>query len=484
MKNFQKILGVFVLGFFTALLIPISVNAAIDEEKLIEKIAPDGKNVTIKAVKPKNDEEVFNYINGVVQAMLDEEDYDAYMTCDDTDVTKCQIEIASVNDNSDFAKKYDVNVTYIEPEKNVKVEEQVKKYLDALHEFDWSLDSLITVTDLGLINYYMTSDKSELWNPNAANRAIKYSKDIIDITNGSNVSFILRVGMGEQGSELMYETAAGEMTILYDGYAYAGKMQGLYLRKVLYIPESTENTKEAYVAAAQKRIDDYLGKSGLVTVSYGGILPTDGREDSRIDVNDTDGNYYNISVTVNGKTKVYPFYIMKGTEEDLKVPTYIGSDIESNITITNNDPYIPLDTSLNVKTVIDDNIKKVLGTDKYKAFDIKLFSDGKGSLIEKSDDKFIVRIPVPTEYNGKNLIVYYINSNNEKEEHGVTVKDGFATFETNHFSTYILTENTNINNTVVKNPNTADNISIYFIIGMISIIGLTTTSLYLNNRYN
>lgn len=473
MNRIQKIIGVLLL---TILFMPFSVNATEYEENLIYRIAPDGKNVTVKAVKPKNDMEVFQYVNSLIQQKLNEEDYEVYMSCDDADVTKCEIDIS--RSETGFSKKYEVNVTYDEPTKS----ERINTFINNLKDFDWNdLDAYIKVTDLGLINYYMTSEKSELWNPSAASRAIKYSNDIIEKTNGSNMSFLIHVGMGEQGDDLMYETAVGEMTVLYNGYAYGGKQQGVYLRRVLYIPESTANTKEAYIAAAQKRIDDYLGKTGLVTVSYGGILPTDGREDSLIDVNDTDGNYYNVTVKVNDKTKVYPFYILKANDEDLKVPTYLGSDINSNITITNNDPYIPLDTSLSVKSVIDDNIKKVLGTDKYKAFDIKLYSDGKGTLIEKSGENFFVSIPVPEEFKGKSLIVNYINANNEKEEHIVTPsKDGrYLTFETDHFSTYIITEIDNM-----KSPDTGDNILMYFIIGMISIVGLASTSIYLNKRYN
>jgi len=483
MKKIQKILGVLFVGLFSSIIIPNIVSATEYEENLIKRIAPDGKNVTIKAVKPKNEIEVYEYINAVVQKMLDEENYEAYISCDNDDVTKCQINIQSVpvNDVIKFSKIYDVNVTYDEPKENIKIE----SYLGKLKDFgELDSETFLKVTDLGLINYYMTSEKSELWNPGAASRAIKYSKDIIEITNGSNVSFLLNVGMGEQGDDLMYETAIGEMTFLYNGYAYRGKQQGVYLRRVLYIPESTENTKEAYVSAAQKRINDYLGKDGLVTVTYGGDLSSGIALDSLVDINETDGNYYNVSVKVNDVTKSYPFYIIKGTEEDMVVPTYIGSDIESNITITNNDPYIPLDTSLTVKNVTDPNIEKVLGTDKYKAFDIKLYSDGKGALIEKSGDKFLVSMPVPEDLEDKSLIVYYINYNNEKEEHAVTVKDGFATFETYHFSTYILTEKTDSNNASVNSPDTADNILVYFMIGIFSTMGLVSTSLYLKKRYN
>ena len=35
-------------------------------------------------------------------------------------------------------------------------------------------------------------------------------------------------------------------------------------------PDNTAETKEAYIAAAQKRIDDYLGKNSGVIIEYNG----------------------------------------------------------------------------------------------------------------------------------------------------------------------------------------------------------------------
>ena len=73
MNKVQKILGVLVVSLFSCVVFPNFVSATEYEENLIKRIAPDGKNVTIKAIKPKNDEEVFRYINGIAQTMLNEE---------------------------------------------------------------------------------------------------------------------------------------------------------------------------------------------------------------------------------------------------------------------------------------------------------------------------------------------------------------------------------------------------------------------------
>ena len=212
-------------------------------------------------------------------------------------------------------------------------------------------------------------------------------------------------------------------------------------------------------------------------------------------------------------------YIVKGTDAQLVEPTYVGLDLSSKIEITSEDSSIPLDTSLTVKNVNDSSIKDKIGTENYKSYDISLYSDAKGAKIEKLENgKFTVKIPVPTELNGKELVVYYITTTGEKEEHEVTIKDGYAVFTTDHFSTYTLAEkitiseddkqednkqednkqednkqennrednkdedtntgntNTDKNTDNSKNPQTGDNI--LFFVGMlfISVIGVIVTT--------
>ena len=80
------------------------------------------------------------------------------------------------------------------------------------------------------------------------------------------------VRAGNQDKDMMYESAFGPVTVFYNGYAYGTRETGIYLQHVIYIPKSTKDTKEAYIEAAQKRINDYLGKDNGVLVTYGGLI--------------------------------------------------------------------------------------------------------------------------------------------------------------------------------------------------------------------
>ena len=91
-------------------------------------------------------------------------------------------------------------------------------------------------------------------------------------------------------------------------------------------------------------------------------------------------------------------------------------------------------------------------------------------------------MPIPSSLNNKNLIVYYITSTGEKEKHEVIVKDGFATFETNHFSTYILAENKTISNQNINNPKTGDSFNLYIITIFLSTLLMIGTYLYLKKE--
>ncbi|MDD6879436.1 MAG: hypothetical protein PUD59_04345 [bacterium] len=337
------------------------------------------------------------------------------------------------------------------------------------------------VDDLSLINYYMTSAKSELWNPGAPGRAIKYVSELNEITEGANVSYGMSVAAGQQDDSLMFEYAYGGLIVFYNGYAYGQKQEGVYLKRVLYIPQSTENTKEAYVAAAQKRINDYLGNNDVI-VSYGGTISSldSDAEDPQLPVITDDGNYYNIKI----KGRTYKFYIIKGTSDKLKPPIYNAKNLDSNITVTSKDSSIPLDTTINVKLVENKNIKDKIGTDNYITYDINLYSNAKEASIEKiTNDLFEVSIPVPERLNNKSLIVYYETNEGKLEEHEVTVKNCLAVFTTDHFSKYTLAEKTNAKaETLEKNPQTYDGIMKWVALGSISIFGIVGTVVYVKKH--
>ena len=412
----------------------------------------------------------------VLTKLLDDTDYYAFASCTGDNKETCLITIFKRSDDQPIQiGEYNINVTYDEPdEKTIAfINDYIDKYKELTRD---DPETYYMLEDLSLINYYNTSAKSELWNLGAPARAMKFSKEVIDLTKGGNILFYLDVRAGIQEDGLMFESAFGGLTTFYKGYAFTSKTQGIYFKRVIYIPETTEDTKEAFAAAAQKRINDYLGND-KITVTYGGLISSleeGATEENVVPTNTTDGNYYNITV----QDKTYKFYIIKGSSDKLVAPSYISTEFNSNIFIKSDDSRVPLDTSLTVEYVENDEIKKALGTDNYYAYDIKLHSAASNSDITKLENgKFLVSIPIPEKYNGKKLTVYYINSLGEKEEHKVTVENGKASFETDHFSTYILTESTG-----TENPNTTDNLIIYVSGAVISIIGITTAALYLNKK--
>lgn len=486
MKSKTKLLFSLLFAFIIFLTLgATNVKATEYEENLIKRIAPDGENITLKTVKPTNKLEAEFYLTGIANKILNEEDYRVYASPINDTYTNFDITIINEREQG-FKKDYNVNVTYDEPKEKKSVTDTINNFISKLKNFDESYESYYNITDLNLINYYMTSEKSELWQAGSAGRALKYSNEFINASDGGDISSYLDVRAGAQGEELMYEFGYGDMTIYYKDYNYATKKQGIYLRRVIYIPQDTPNTKEAYILAALQRINDYLGTDD-VKVTYGGLLDSLGKycEDEFIPRDITDGNYYNITI----KGKNYKFYILKGTEQELKKPTYLGKNIETNVKITTDESNVPLDTHLIVKSVKDDKINKIIKTDNYEAFDIKLFSESNENWITKlNNGKFLVSIPVCKQLNGKNITTYYINSNNELEEHKTTIKDGFATFETDHFSTYILAEkvadikedekeNNNINEEIKeeKKEHILDNEPKTGIIDIVSILAVIMT---------
>lgn len=460
MKKVRNLLLIFAFFIMMAILVPHNsfATTAEETEDIIKKIAPDGENATFYMKEPTSFEEADFLLNGYIGRLLGGEDYNLYADYI-IEESKCMISFSSKDympEHPDYMnwdhstaqppmipetgwmREYVVNATFVEPSSNAIVNSIFNK-LKPFNMMDPNMDNNYIIEDLALINYYNTSVNSELWNPGAPGRALKYSS-INEITKGLNITYYLDIRAGIQDETLMYESAFGPMSIFYNGYSYGTKEQGLYLRRVLYIPEETENSSAAYAAAAQERISDYLGNDS-VTVVYGGTLSSLGEEaqDMENPVTGHDGNYYN--VTVKGRT--YKFYILKGTAAQMTAPTYIGTDIVSNIEVTSEDSSIPLDASLTVKNVNDSTIKEKIGTENYKSYDISLYSDAKNAKIEKLENgKFEVKIPVPTELEGKELTVYYFTTTGEKQQHDVTIKDGFAVFTTDHFSVYTLAENT------------------------------------------
>ena len=91
MKYFKNVLRVL---FFAMLIVLTSntVDASEVTDAYIKKIAPDGKNVILKSVVPKDDREADFLMNSIVAKFIDPQDYEYYAWCEGEGFTTCIVD--------------------------------------------------------------------------------------------------------------------------------------------------------------------------------------------------------------------------------------------------------------------------------------------------------------------------------------------------------------------------------------------------------
>ena len=187
-------------------------------------------------------------------------------------------------------------------------------------------------------------------------------------------------------------------------------------------------------------------------------------------VEDTEEAYMNYAISVLGKLERFADIELKmekyeeGAENEYFI--YCGSpdpvmillnkdisnvkvesiDKDTNVKLETVGAVVPTNTIMEVKTVkegtVFDTVKKVVTDAKnYRVFDITLESDGKKI---QPNGNVKISIPVPNDMGTENLVVYRVAEDGKKTEYKVAVETvenvKYATFETNHFSTYVLAE--------------------------------------------
>lgn len=157
-----------------------------------------------------------------------------------------------------------------------------------------------------------------------------------------------------------------------------------------------------------------------------------------------------------------------------KPTTITKENTETNIKLEAEEGVVPSNVILAVTPVTEGivyNTVKTVLTDmkQFKIFDINLLSDG---VKVQPNGKVRITIPVPTEFNKENLVVYRVEEDGTKTEYNVTVNGETATFETDHFSTYVLAEKTVADKEKDDTPKTGTVESIYFILTITAISAL------------
>lgn len=320
------------------------------------------------------------------------------------------------------------------------------------------------VSDLEIVNYLVNNGKEE--------GLIYYSGAFKECFDYTNISFEISERAGDDFPLLIRRIGVGTVSYEDTSYAVLGHAEAAG-HFVLYVPDETEDSSDAMLEAAQKRVNEYLGNNGNFKLSYAGKI-TDVWSDALYDAmyhdmsdspqtydewfdeyvkpyeNDYLGDVVN-ELGVDGDTdvyeasvkgKTYPFLILRDSSKMLN-PEYKGKHIRANVEIAADSSEVPLDSFVEADILSGgeeyDRIHSVLDAEDSLSYDLGLYSGSLGENVTKLENgKFLVKIPVPAELEGRDLVVYYVDAENNVTEHEVTVEDGYATFETDHFSIYTL----------------------------------------------
>ncbi|MBR5663024.1 MAG: hypothetical protein IKX00_05235 [Bacilli bacterium] len=464
------------LTFILAIIIlPKSVYAITSLDDVIK----DGK-LEVPSVAPTNFGEYYDFIGNYLMELDGVET--AYPSNANADYTVADIDIDYKNGTSESRSAVQIVYTGGDSTIKTKLEQFASKFV---------MGQTFLVKDLEIINYLANIDNSNSFEE-VRNVMLNYSSEFRELMGNTNVKLSLNTptGMGDAGT--LFEAHLGDSVISYKGIAYATTMAlGVRVEHIIYVADGTTNLK----TAAQERIDNYIG-SGKFTVTDGGTVdslytdPADKDNDfSELGIDATSvENYYNLS---NG-TETIPVLIIADSSK-MTNPSYLSKDLDSNILISSENHNVPLDTQVSANKLSSgdkyNKIIQVLDVTDNVTYDLELYSKTLERNITKLENgKFLVRIPLPDTLKGKeNLTVYFVKSDNSIEEHTPTIGTDYIEFETDHFSIYTVAEskNTQTSSTEgatestsepitnkINNPETLDNILIYFEVSLMSLLGL------------
>lgn len=496
-----KIIFIALFSLLVTLLLTSSVNAEAMSAEFKSYLNEEGKFV-VNSIKPTNEEEFWSIFE-TLYFDANEGKFLIIAENPNSDYTSATVKYHPYTDKEEshtvsLVYKYDADIKTI-------VDEYMKKIPEDKEYFD--------VTDMEVINY-IYNGKGDVSN------LIKYSGELKKYINYKNFSIDVRMGCDDKFST----EAAGIASFTYNNtfYGMLSGPRGASAKHIIYVPDSTGDTKEELMQAAQKRIDEYIGKN-KVNLSYLGTgiydlyiddLETELEESQRkltevtnllatlsegtpewataeLDrmlyesevsnkqryiesfeqewqngsaydfLKEAEGDFYfNAKVFAGTENETDYYFIIVKDSSKMVNPVVKTTDVKTDITITPKDNSIPLDTLIKAEKLTSgteyEKVIKALDVENHETFDLTLYSNSINKSINSG--KFEVKIPVPDTLKDKTLIVYYVGTDNKVEEHEVTVKDGYATFTTDHFSIYTLAEKKVVEETPDNTPTeTPDN---------------------------
>lgn len=189
-------------------------------------------------------------------------------------------------------------------------------------------------------------------------------------------------------------------------------------------------------------------------------------------------NIYTVNVAenseLNGIITTSSIIIIRKVDNSINI-----KDETTNIKMDANTAVVPENTKLVVTEITEgktyNTVKSTLeNINKFKVFDINLLSD---NVKIQPNGNVKISIPIPDNFDTTKLVIYRISEDGNKTKYNVVIENNYATFETNHFSTYVLAEEQENVTTETKQgekdntPKTGIEYTSLSIIAIITILG-------------
>jgi uncharacterized repeat protein (TIGR02543 family) len=279
------------------------------------------------------------------------------------------------------------------------------------------------------------------------------------------------------GGPYLTNSSIGMLKFDFDGTLYwIGPNTQFISENIVYINEDASDVKSAVESRLSSLFSGHTFVVTEVDASISDLISSDSETYAFLD-----GALGIYSIKIDDREPV-DFAVKKDSSKAVDKVEFISNDILTNVTIsTSGESVLPLDTLIQVDKLTSgdtyNKIMNVLGVTSGDMYDLRLYSKGTDSYITRLDNgKFEVKIPISSDLEGKSLKVYYVDQDDNVTAYDVTVKDGFATFVTDHFSIYTLTTS--------NNPKTGDSLYSYVTLLGMSVISLIGTCMYVRKRYN
>ena len=455
MRKLKKLVLFLALLMFATIILSSNVFASEDVfDKLLTDLT-DGKFV-VHSVKPTNQEMAYIVVYEYTMKEKYPENPGYYIKWDTSfneDFSKCTVYYGNYQEN-DPSKEVEISYIY---------DNDVKTVVDSLISKLNGKDTF-NLNEIEFINYLIneSEDASMANYSSELRKAIDYKNFSIDVRYGDDSSF--------------YTERGGNAVFSYNDTVYYIKpMTTAQAKHIIYVEDNTTdvlesiktrltkvfgtdfNVKEKDTVASflTEARQDFISRYSQETYLQQQYDSADAYADAMMnEAYYNDDAWYHFVVGANVYEKYYTltindeevnFLVVKDSSKVNNNINLITNDVGSDITISAETASIPLDTLIQVSKITSgaeyEKIVKLLEVTNSEMFDLKLYSSSIGKYITKlSDGTFEVKIPVNETLKGKDLMVYYVDANNEVEEYKVTVKDGYATFTTDHFSIYTLAE--------------------------------------------